>query len=108
MNDEAHFVSEVRRVLDAGTADLGEVDAARLAAARRRALAARHRPARWFQTGLVAVAAGVIAVVVVWRVPEPVAPVPVLEDVELLTASEPMDLFEELDFYLWLAANDAG
>ena len=32
--------------------------------------------------------------------------VPALEDLDLLASSEPFDLYEELDFYDWLAEHE--
>lgn len=41
------------------------------------------------------------------RVPETEAVPSALEDIEILTSSDSLDLYEDYEFYQWLAENDA-
>ena len=85
---------------------------AELAAARRRALATRSRPTRraiWLPTAG-AVAACALAMGVIWFRPQPAATpsgpgMPTAGEAELpLDAdSQQLDLYQNLDFYQWLA-----
>lgn len=97
---EARLAAEFREASQA----LDAVTAARLAAARHRAVAAAARPrlAPWLPA-LAATAAGLLAFAIWWRPGEgPVAPPPDAEAVEMFL-DEPHELFEEdPDFYLWL------
>lgn len=86
---------------------------ARLAAARRRALAAAARPPLWRQAwlpaGALAAAALAVSSMLLWpdtgRAPAPV----MAEDFEIMLSEEDLALYAELDFYLWLGAQeDAG
>ncbi|MEO8809957.1 MAG: hypothetical protein ABI386_06905 [Rhodanobacter sp.] len=93
--------------------------AGRLRAVRRQALQSVHAPARRAARWLIptgAVAAMALAVMVVWQ-PLPHAPAPVQgnhagsaveADSELPPGAEQADpaLYQNLDFYAWLAAND--
>jgi len=78
-----------------------------LAAARRKALAARRghgsaRPWAWGFGGLATVAAGVLGLVLWLGGPHGPAPVPPTEDLELLASGEGVEFYADLDFYLWL------
>jgi hypothetical protein len=115
MSTDEEFLKRARQTLDRAATDIDELTAARLRAARLRALDAaattpRWRPA-WLTVAGSAVAAGLVAIVVgtLWfAVPTPHAPMPVADadDFELLTMAENPDFFEELDFYEWLTDHD--
>lgn len=107
-----------RAVIDALRAALDAEAAAqsagpRLAAARRRALAAGRsrratRPWAWGIGGLATAAAGVLGLVLWLGGPyAPVGPAvpPPADDVELLASGEGVDFYADLDFYLWLAGD---
>ncbi len=101
-----------RAALDAAAAEVDPTRAARLATARRRALEAAARPTPWWRragpepVGLgLAAAAGLAVALVLLRTPGEALPQPeAVEDLEILTVAEPLDLIEELDFYQWLEA----
>jgi hypothetical protein len=114
-NDEDRFLEQARRELDRAAGDLDMVTAARLRAARLRALDVPRVP-RWRHSWLVATgglaAAGLVAVVagLLWLSPPAAPPVNVAavdaEDVELLDSQESPDFYADLDFYDWLANRD--
>ncbi len=91
---------DFRREADA----IDPVTAARLAAARRRAVAAAGRPrvAPWVPA-LAATAAGVMAVAVIWwPVRQPVLPATDAQAVEIMIGESPEMFEDDPDFYLWL------
>ncbi|MEB2343776.1 MAG: hypothetical protein OZ948_03450 [Deltaproteobacteria bacterium] len=111
------LVARARAQLDHDVAALDETTRARLRAARLRALGTLERPAttrRAFVAprGLVATAAGaaVLALVVAsWRQREDTEGklAVELDDVELLASADDLELYDDLDFYRWLAEDAA-
>ncbi|HHM04881.1 MAG TPA: hypothetical protein ENJ19_03950 [Gammaproteobacteria bacterium] len=110
-DDEQVFLDHAKRVLEARAESLDELTRARLRAARKQALAAAA-PVRtpWKGRafgGAFATAAVVVLAVVLWSGPEqgldPVVPAAELDDMELLLSGEELEVFEDADFYLWLA-----
>jgi len=101
--DEA-LERRVRAALDEAAARLPATRAARLAAARARAVeAARGRRRLRLVPAAVAAAAAAVAGVALLRPWRAAAPPPeAVEDIEILTAAEPLELIEDLDFYRWL------
>ena len=103
------FVASIRATLDRSAADLDAETLVRLRQGRRQALEARPRRVPWLVwAGGLATAAVAILVMVLWW---PVAPGPrhhdaSLDDVELLTAGESLDVYDDLEFYRWLADVD--
>lgn len=100
------FVERAKAALDQQVEALDPNRAARLRTARRTALAglATRRP-RWvWATSGLAVAATVAFALLLWLTsPTTQGPVPQLEDLELLTSSENLEFYEDLEFYDWLA-----
>jgi negative regulator of sigma E activity len=108
-----HFLHNVSHRLDQAVETIDASTQARLRAARREALAAaesRSRPAWLMPVGSLAVAATVAVLTVsVWLVPPDTAvdaQLPTLEDIALLSDSEALEFYENLDFYLWLDEQD--
>ena len=102
--DEA-LERRVRAALDEAAARLPATRAARLAAARARAVEAvrgRRQRLRLLPAAVAAAAAAVAGVALLrpWRAAAP--PPEAVEDIEILTAAEPLELIEDLDFYRWL------
>lgn len=104
--DDREVMETVRERLEAGLDRMDDVTQARLRAARRQALAAgvvhtRRRAAGW------AMAAAVVLAVGLWvmhgRGELPAAGV---EDIEVLAAGDDLELYEDLEFYGWLASLD--
>lgn len=105
------LIEAARAALAREVEDLAGQESLRLAAARRRALAAPRRrlaPWTWGLGGLATAAAATLALML-WLGPaHRIAPFPPTDDLELLASAE-VDLYAELDFYVWLAEqNRAG
>lgn len=115
---DAELVERIRRRLDQQVGDFDDATLSRLETARRQALAAADRPRRsWWRTrgsgGVFAgdwlLPAGAFASVVATAVAlslmvaDPGDGVArEVDDLELLTAGEEIELYENLEFYLWL------
>jgi hypothetical protein len=95
---EDAFAKQIRQQLDRHAAAVDERDAARLAAARRQALARQpRRTVHWLPlTGMATAAAVLLAVLLVRQAPLPDA------GWDPLLAQDDIELIEELDFYAWL------
>ena len=101
-NDD-QFSEHIGQRLRDSEDQLDELTLARLRAARLHALeAARPARPRLLAGGLAGAATvAALALAVWWMQPATVA-TPPLEDLQLLSAGEDLQLMEELDFYLWL------
>jgi hypothetical protein len=119
--DERRFTEALRRALDDAADRLDADTRARLAFARRRALAAARapraqglfhawakrlrRPPMLWSAGAAAFAGATVAVVAVWLwFATPVAPLNGFDDLDVLAAQEHPDFYGELEFYAWLAS----
>jgi hypothetical protein len=72
--------------------------------ARIHALTARPRPARWVFAGGVATAAvATFAAILLFSEPVAVIPLHEADDLEVVTAAEHLEFYDEIDFYRWLA-----
>ena len=114
MNDEqkkeTRFITAVKRELDRSAEALDGLTLARLRGARLRALDAQPRPRRWLITGGLATATLSAALVAVLLfAPGAAPPLAGLEQFDLLSENDNLDLYEDLEFYRWLAVRtDAG
>lgn len=96
-----------QRLLDTSVAGLDAATRSRLNQARQRALAARGRRAPvwtpgWALGGVAASVCVVVLAFVLWQGQPAGQPYDALADLEVLTASDQIDLYEDLDFYEWL------
>ncbi len=101
---DTRLEESLRRHFLTAAEDLDPVTAARLAAARRRAVEAARRPARWhWLPAMATAAAGLMAVAILWRPAQaPTIPASEPEAVEILM-HESQEMFEyDPDFFLWL------
>lgn len=103
---EKRFVTAVRHELDRRAAALDDLTLTRLRSARRRALDAAARPRRGLMiAGLATVTLSAALVVVQMLTPAAITlPAAGLEQFDLLSENEGLDLYGDLEFYRWLAA----
>lgn len=111
-HDEDQFVHSAKRLLDESVTDLDGATLSRLARARNRALEKRTGWRRlWRPLPMAAMGAAMAAVVLVLIVavrpgrengPDTV----LVADLELVTAEESVEFFEDMEFYEWLATED--
>ncbi len=106
---DREFEQRIREELDANLEALDPAIARRLQQARREALDAvkpAHHPF-WQPAIGFAVAALLVLAVVIWPgMRQDTPPSVALTDFELIAADDSLQLFEELDFYEWLAESD--
>lgn len=102
-HDDA-LIAAARAVLDRSVDRLDPEIAVKLQRARIQALDARPWPVRWLLAGgLVTASLAALAVTLVLSRPVPVVPVHHVDDFEIVTTSEAMDFYDEIEFYRWLA-----
>ncbi len=113
---ERYFLEKARNELDSAAENLDEETVRRLRGARFTALAEAERRGigwlripRWMTAGGLATVAVVGVAVSIWLgEPRHTLPARQAEDVEILTASEHLDMYKDLEFYRWLADADNG
>ena len=104
------LVKRIRDELAAGVTDLPPHITARLRESRRQAVARWEKHPwlcaipRWATIGSLATAATLLVVVGLWH-QSPLRPQPngTVEDLEIVSTQEGLELFEDLEFYRWLA-----
>lgn len=103
------WVERVRAQLDDDAASLDAASASRLNRARQRALAERPR-ARWLRVAMpaFALAAAFALAVPLLRAPSPAPQADSTEAFEVLVADDSLALYEDLEFYAWLDAEQAA
>lgn len=99
----------VRSALDAAADDLDMVGRTRLRAARHRAVEragqGRFSPGWWGVLVPAGATAALVAVLVGMPVQEetaPAGPAEVVQDLDLLTASDSLEFYQDLEFFRWL------
>jgi hypothetical protein len=116
---EARFLEKARQSLLASEEQLDTGSLSRLRDARVRAVEAAGARGRgffripnWARIGGVATAAAAILVFMIWfDTPKPDLPVKNADDIEIVLnvdSADNMDLYEDLDFYEWLAGAGNG
>lgn len=104
---ERKFIANAKSVLDKSVQDLDAQVRNRLRHARHRALEARPSHTTWVLAGGLAAASVAALAVTLWLVePGVVEPIPDVQDLELLTAADNLEFYEDLEFYRWLADQD--
>ncbi len=108
--EDRELLDKVRTALDVSAGNLDDMTLRRLRHARLDALEAAgagRRPfflPRWVTAGGVATVAVLGVAVSVWlSASRPVLPDKQVEDLEIITAKEHLDLYADLEFYRWLA-----
>ncbi len=107
---EALFEGKVKRVLDGTLENLEGPTKRKLESIRRNALRGREGfklpfiPLRWMTVGGFAAVTTASIAVFFWLNTAPVdLPVKQAEDLEIITSKDHIELFQNLDFYQWLA-----
>lgn len=110
MQDDSKLKNRIRNMLDASLEDLDPDVCRRLQQARHTALETStkaHMPF-WQPAGALLLVSVMLLIIFIWperqNLPEPVT----LADVELMTADDSLQLYEDLDFYQWLLENDSN
>lgn len=112
--DEKALVQNLRKMLDETEAETDPRIKMRLRAARLRALDALETPVpwyarfpRWAAAGGLATALALVLTVSLWTSKEQYnVPTGQVEDMELLTTTEQLELYKDLDFFRWLETSD--
>ena len=101
---ESRFIAAAKAELGRSAQQLDELTIARLRAARRNALEARPRRLAWLAAGGLATAALTATLVAVLLLaPAAAPPVSGLEQFDLLSENDSLELYRDLEFYRWLA-----
>ena len=112
MNDqEEALLRKVKNALDASSESLDAATRTRLRAARAHALQHARPRLSWmlWPTGGMALAAATLLSWSLWSSMPAAHPPAALEQLELLSSSENLELYTDLDFYQWLtSATDAS
>ena len=115
--DEQLLLSAAKSTLDNSVDDLDASTLERLATIRRQAVESATKQQAssiglpsWLLPvgGLATAAAAVLVTMTLWTIQpdKQDAPVAVLEDINLLTAPEEIEFYQDLEFYEWLAVNE--
>jgi hypothetical protein len=103
-DQEARFLAAAKNALDQGTQQLDALTIARLRTARARALAARPRRFVWLAAGGLATATlAAVLVGFLLFAPTLAPPDTSIEQLDLLSENDSIELYRDLDFYRWLA-----
>lgn len=112
---DERMVEMVKGHLDASVGALDDRTAARLRAMRLKAVESAEgrrgwfRHPRWFAVGGLATVAAVVLAVGLWVTERPrESTVATADDIEIVAAQEQMQLYEDMEFYRWLAAQENG
>lgn len=104
---EQRWLHTAKALLDRSADELDQPTTLRLQRARVRAMTGRPRSARsgrWmFAGGLTTASAMILASVVWFSKPAAVIPLHEADDVEVVTAAEHLEFYDEIEFYQWLA-----
>jgi len=110
---DERMIEVVKGHLDAGIDALDDWTTARLRDIRLRAVEAaegkreRFGFPRWFAVGGLATAAVAVLVVGLWMTDRPrESTVATVDDIEIVASQEQMQLYEDLEFYRWLATQE--
>lgn len=119
MPDDSRFTQRLNSVLDTRQDELDPAIRRRLREARHAALrqldpqprsGLRGWLAAWFRDGhslgAVALAAALVAAVLWWPGPQATLPDAAWQDLDVIAVEDSLQLYEELDFYEWLAVSD--
>jgi hypothetical protein len=108
---ETRFLEEARQGLLAAEGRLDDATLSRLREARAKAVEAADARGRgvfripnWMRAGAFATAAAAVMVFAIWvDPPKPELPVKSLDEFEMVLYADNLDIYEDMDFYEWLA-----
>jgi len=111
---EKLFLEKVQRLLDQGAQNLGSQTEQRLEEVRLGALSGAHEkrsrfflPRRWVLAGSFAMATLVAAALFFFLSPSTeILPTGDLDELEIFTSRERLDIYQNLDFYRWLGSKE--
>ncbi len=108
---EEAFVAKVKDQLDQSVEKLDPEVLARLRNARYEALHSQPQRAPWLWpvSGLATACSAILVALLWWGSPPEQAPpetAQIIEEVEVLLAADPLDLYEDIEFYVWLAEQE--
>lgn len=108
--NEQEFVSQIREALDTSVKRLDADTRHKIIARRKRSLAKHNEKSSlillWSKPAF-AIVASVLIVLAIVKIQLPnTLEQENLEDLEFIVAQDTLDLYEELDFYVWLADED--
>jgi hypothetical protein len=107
MTDDRQFVQRLSKALDAGQDALDPAIRRRLREARHAALEQLGpRRSLWQPVAAFAIAASLVAAVLWWPGSQTALPATALQDVDVIAIDDSLQLYEELEFYEWLAVAD--
>lgn len=104
MERESSLMQRVKIILDHSVDELDQQTILRLQRARLDALTPRPSSTRWMFAGTLATLSIAVLALTLWM-SKPVTVMPVHEpnDLEVVTAAENLEFYDEIDFYRWLA-----
>lgn len=116
MKDEKEFLKEAKDLLEKSSEKLDPRTKQRIAAVRLQALSSGQEkpspfftPFRWILAGSSSIVTVVALALFFWFSGSPgEIPVKNLEDFEILTSREQIDIYQNVDFYRWLATEGTG
>ncbi len=107
--DEQQFVSRIREALDQSAEQLAPGGRARLSRMRHEAVTrqaerrAPRRSWRWAAGLAAASAAAVLMLILPLNRPAEKTPLAAIDDMEILASSDPLEIYEDMEFYSWLS-----
>ncbi|MDC0335308.1 DUF3619 family protein [Pseudodesulfovibrio sp.] len=103
---ERQFLDNARQVLDDSVQDLDGATRSRLAQARNAALDSKRKRRRrlvTWGTPAAGLAAAALVAVLALRGPDASMEEKYVADLDILTSEEPLDFYEDIEFYQWLS-----
>lgn len=108
--NEREFIGKAKSTLDRQTDNLDAATLSRLNQARQAALQQTKRPAKnrrvWVTAGGLA-AAVLLTTIFLFRAEE-IAVSTNIGEMEIIASNDGLDLYEQLDFYIWMVEEDPG
>lgn len=108
-HSEQQFVSRIREALDQSAEQLAPGVRSRLSRMRHEAAALhaeRQAPRKSWRWAAGLAAASVVAVLMLmlpFNRPAEKTPLAVIDDMEILASSDPLEIYEDMEFYSWLS-----